>query len=80
MNTLDYQCAGEHPKHCPQPSLAESVERTIAEREKRGITTHILAFHELSTTVKTLETLIPALQARGYRFVTLSEYMQAVKR
>ena len=79
VNTLDYQCAGEHPKHCPQPSLAESVVRTIAEREKRGVTTHILAFHELSTTVKTLETLIPELQARGYRFVTLTEYMQAVK-
>lgn len=79
VNTLDYQCAGANPKHCPKPSLAASVERTIAEREKRGVTTHILAFHELSTTVKTLETLIPALQARGYRFVTLSEYVQAMK-
>jgi peptidoglycan/xylan/chitin deacetylase (PgdA/CDA1 family) len=79
VNTLDYQCAGPSPKHCPKPSLAESVVRTLAEREKRGVTTHILAFHELSSTVKTLETLIPELQARGYRFVTLSEYMQAVK-
>ncbi|HXZ26849.1 MAG TPA: polysaccharide deacetylase family protein [Terriglobales bacterium] len=79
VNTLDYQCAGEHPQHCPRPSLADSVERTITEREKRGLTTHILAFHELSSTVRTLETLIPELQARGYRFVTLSEYMQAVK-
>ena len=80
VNTLDYQCAGTNPRHCPKPSLAESVVRTIAEREKRGLTTHILAFHELSSTVKTLETLIPELQARGYRFVTLTEYMQAVKR
>jgi peptidoglycan/xylan/chitin deacetylase (PgdA/CDA1 family) len=79
VNSLDYQCAGVSPKHCPKPSLAESVVRTIAEREKRGVTTHILAFHELSSTVKTLETLIPALQARGYRFVTLGEYMQVVK-
>jgi len=79
VNSLDYLCTGTNPRHCPKPSLAESVVRTIAEREKRGVTTHILAFHELSSTVKALETLIPELEARGYRFVTLSEYMQAVR-
>jgi len=40
--------------------------------------THILAFHELSTTAAVMSELIANLKARGYRFVTLSEYMQLV--
>ena len=40
--------------------------------------THILAFHELSTTVAVMPELIANLKARGYRFVTLSEYMRLV--
>jgi peptidoglycan/xylan/chitin deacetylase (PgdA/CDA1 family) len=35
-------------------------------------------FHELSTTVASLETLVPELQARGYKFVTLDQYMKEV--
>lgn len=79
MNTLDYLCAGTNPRNCPKPSLEGSVLHRIEEREKLGVYTHILAMHELTSTVKTLETLIPALEARGYRFVTLSEYEQAVR-
>jgi len=40
--------------------------------------THILAFHELSTTAAAMPELITTLKARGYRFVTLTEYMRLV--
>ena len=41
--------------------------------------THILAFHELSTTAAIMPRLIGDLKARGYRFVTLTEYMKLVE-
>jgi len=78
VNSLDYLCAGRATQ-CPKPSLADSVLKQIAVREKQGITDHILAFHELSTTVVTLQTLIPELKARGYQFVTLDQYMKQVR-
>jgi peptidoglycan/xylan/chitin deacetylase (PgdA/CDA1 family) len=64
--------------NCPKPSLNAFVLREIEQREKQGVTTHILAFHELSTTVIALQTLIPELRARGYRFVTMQEYVRLV--
>ena len=54
------------------------VLQQIEQREKKGVTTHILAFHELSTTVIALQTLIPELKARGYRWVTMQEYVRLV--
>jgi len=78
VNTADYLCAGEKPKQCPKPSLQDFVLQEIAQREKKGTYTHILTMHELSTTTATLKTLIPELKQRGYRFVTLDEYMQEV--
>jgi hypothetical protein len=51
----------------------------VEQREKRGVYTHILAFHELSTTVAAMPRLISDLKARGYRFVTLTEYMRLVE-
>lgn len=77
VNSLDYLCVGKATQ-CPRPSLGESVLKQIAQREKQGVTSHILTFHELSTTVTTLETLIPELKKRGYRFVRLDEYMKMV--
>lgn len=77
VNSLDYLCVGKATQ-CPKPSLAESVLKQIAAREKQGVTTHILTFHELSTTVTTLQALIPELKARGYKFVRLDEYMKSV--
>jgi peptidoglycan/xylan/chitin deacetylase (PgdA/CDA1 family) len=59
-------------------SLADAVLTQVEQREKRGVYTHILAFHELSTTAAVMSELIANLKARGYRFVTLSEYMQLV--
>ncbi|MBV8475569.1 MAG: polysaccharide deacetylase family protein [Acidobacteria bacterium] len=78
INSLDYLCAGLRPVHCPKPSLSASVLRQIELREKKGIYTHILAFHELSTTTTMLPELITDLRARGYRFVTIREYMKLV--
>ncbi len=78
VNSLDYLCAGAHPARCPKPSLAESVLKQIDQREKKGVTTHILAFHELTTTTAALPELLAKLKARGYRFVTLNEYVKQV--
>ncbi len=78
INSLDYLCAGAHPKQCPKEGLAVSVLKQIESREKHGITTHVLAFHELTTTTAVMPQIIQELKARGYRFVTLKEYMSAV--
>jgi peptidoglycan-N-acetylglucosamine deacetylase len=79
INSLDYLCVGKHPTGCPKPSLADGVLKQIEQREKHGVYTHILAFHELSSTTAVMPELISELKARGYRFVTLSEYMQLVE-
>jgi len=78
VNSLDYLCAGKSPVGCPKPSLVDGVLKQLEEREKRGTYTHILAFHELSTTAASMPRLINDLKARGYRFVTLREYMNLV--
>ncbi|HXJ89247.1 MAG TPA: polysaccharide deacetylase family protein [Candidatus Binatia bacterium] len=78
VNSLDYLCAGRHPAGCPKPSLADGVLKQIEQREKHGVYTHILAFHELSSTTAVMPELISELKARGYRFVTLREYMRLV--
>jgi peptidoglycan/xylan/chitin deacetylase (PgdA/CDA1 family) len=77
VNSLDYLCAGK-AVGCPTPSLPDAVLKQIEQREKKGTYTHILAFHELSTTVAAMPRLISDLKARGYRFVTLTEYMKLV--
>jgi peptidoglycan/xylan/chitin deacetylase (PgdA/CDA1 family) len=77
VNSLDYLCAGK-AVGCPTPSLPDAVLKQIEQREKKGTYTHILAFHELSTTVAAMPRLISDLKALGYRFVTLTEYMKLV--
>lgn len=79
VNSLDYLCAGRHPSGCPKPSLAQGVLKQIEQREKHGVYTHILAFHELTSTTAVMPELIIELKARGYRFVTLTEYMRLVE-
>src|SRR5262249_22068793 len=58
VNSLDYLCAGRHPVGCPKPSLVDGVLQQVEQREKKGIYTHILAFHELSTTSMVMPQLI----------------------
>lgn len=77
VNSLDYLCAGK-AVGCPKPSLVDSVLKQVEQRERKGTYTHILAFHELSTTAAAMPRLISELKARGYRFVTLTEYMKLV--
>lgn len=77
INSLDYLCTRK-AVGCPKPSLAGGVLRQIEQREKHGVYTHILAFHELSSTTAMMPELISDLKAKGYRFVTLSEYMKLV--
>jgi peptidoglycan-N-acetylglucosamine deacetylase len=79
INSLDYLCAGAHPTQCPKPSLAAAVVKQIEAREKHGVYTHVLAFHELTSTTAQLPELIASLKARGYRFVTVTEYMKNLK-
>ena len=78
INSLDYLCARGNSTQCPKPSLVDSVLRQVQQREKKGIYTHILAFHELSSTTAIMPQLITSLKAQGYRFVTLTEYMKLV--
>ena len=78
VNSLDYLCTGKGVG-CPRPSLAQSVLKTIEQREKKGVTTHVLVFHELTTTTAQMPALIAALKAKGYRFVTVTEYRKLVK-
>jgi peptidoglycan/xylan/chitin deacetylase (PgdA/CDA1 family) len=78
VNSLDYLCAGRNPAGCPKPSLVDAVLKQVEQRERKGTYTHILAFHELSTTAVAMPRLIADLRARGYRFVTLAEYMNIV--
>jgi peptidoglycan/xylan/chitin deacetylase (PgdA/CDA1 family) len=54
------------------------VVQRIGQRERKGISTHILVFHELPISVEVLSTLIPELKKRGYEFVTLRDYMKTV--
>lgn len=77
VNSLDYLCAGK-AVGCPKPSLADAVLKQVEQRERKGTYTHILAFHELSTTAAAMPRLISELKARGYHFVTLTEYMKLV--
>ena len=79
VNSLDYLCTSRNPSGCPKPSLADAVIKQVEQREKQGIYTHILAFHELSTTTAAMPQLIANLKARGYRFVTLTDYMDLVR-
>jgi peptidoglycan/xylan/chitin deacetylase (PgdA/CDA1 family) len=77
VNSLDYLCAGK-AVGCPKPSLVDGVLKQVEQRERKGTYTHILAFHELSTTAAAMPRLIAELKGRGYRFVTLTEYMKLV--
>lgn len=78
VNSLDYLYTRKNAGKSPSISLEDGVLKQIQQREKQGVYTHILAFHELSTTTAVMPELISDLKARGYRFVTLSEYMRLV--
>jgi len=80
VDSEDYFCVGQNLAKCPKPSDYDYVLGVIAGRERHGIGDHILVFHELPQSVDLLSRLIPELQCRGYKFVTLREYMANVSR
>jgi len=77
VNSTDYLWTRDSIEP-PKTSRVDAVLKQVEQREKQGVYTHILAFHELSTTAAIMPELIANLKARGYRFVTLSEYMRLV--
>jgi peptidoglycan-N-acetylglucosamine deacetylase len=77
VDSQDYFCAGKDLSKCPKPSLYDYVLTAIEQRERKGITDHILVFHELPNSVQVLSRLIPELKKRGYTFVTLRKYLEA---
>lgn len=79
VDSEDYFCVGSDLSKCPKPSDYDYVLRTLHNRERQGISDHILVFHELPQSVDLLARLIPELKSRGYRFVLLREYMAAVQ-
>ncbi len=68
INTLDYD---DFAKGRPPEILAERTKKIVLERERRGNFSHVLVFHELPTTVKSLKILIPYFLARNYEFIPL---------
>jgi peptidoglycan/xylan/chitin deacetylase (PgdA/CDA1 family) len=79
VDSEDYFCVGHNPIKCPKPSDYDFVMRCIQQRERQGVSRHILVFHELPESVELLSRLIPDLQNQGYRFMPLRAYIAAVK-
>jgi len=79
VDSEDYFCVGQDLSKCPKPSDYDYVLGNIARRERAGIEDHILVFHELPQSVELLSRLIPELSKRGYTFVVLQQYLNAVK-
>lgn len=71
-------CSPEMKKYYPD-NLSDYVKTLIRNREKKGIYSHILVFHELSKSKDALKILIPELQKQGYKFVRLNEYYYQVQ-
>jgi len=78
VDSEDYFCVGHDLAKCPKPSDYDYVLRRIEQRERLGVDQHILVFHELPQTVELLSRLIPELKKRGYTFVPLRAFMEAV--
>ncbi len=78
VDTQDYVFTNLPEAKAPVETLRQYVLERIAQREKKGVYTHILVFHELPLSAKTLSTLIPELKQRGYEFLPLRDYMKAI--
>lgn len=78
VDSGDYAYAGKDSNGPSQQSLHDDVMRRIEQRERHGIYTHILVFHELPLSVEVLSGLIPELKRRGYEFASLETYMETV--
>ena len=73
VNTTDYSFQPLYQKD-PEKAVSQlllRVRQIIRGREKAGIRTHILVFHELPITIQALKVLIPEWRKSGYQFQTL---------
>lgn len=70
---------GRDLSKCPKPDDYDYVLGNIGRRERAGVEDHILVFHELPQSIELLPRLIPELKQRGYNFVRLEQYLNAVK-
>jgi peptidoglycan/xylan/chitin deacetylase (PgdA/CDA1 family) len=80
VDTEDYRHYELNLEKRPRCLLEDCVKEKIIAREKRGIFSHILVFHELPLSAQALDNLIPWLKRRGYKFLTLDEYMSALQK
>ena len=78
VDTQDYVFTNLPESKSPVETLRKYVLERIDQREKRGVYTHVLVFHELPLTVEALAALLPQLKQRGYAFLTLREYMKSL--
>lgn len=78
VDSQDYIYANLKSPQAAAKTEHDYVVQRIGQRERKGIHTHILVFHELPLSVEVLSTLIPELKKRGYEFVVLRDYMKTV--
>jgi peptidoglycan/xylan/chitin deacetylase (PgdA/CDA1 family) len=76
VDSQDYIYTLQKSPQAAMKTEHDYVLQRIEQRERKGISTHILVFHELPISVEVLSTLIPELKKRGYVFQTLREYMK----
>ena len=77
VDSQDYIYTLQKPSIAAAKREHDYVMTGIGQRERKGIYTHILVFHELPISVEVLSNLIPELKKRGYEFGTLRDYMRA---
>ena len=78
VDSQDYIYANLKSPQAAAKTEHDYVVQRIEHRERKGVSTHILVFHELPISVEVLSTLIPELKKRGYEFVPLRDYMKTV--
>lgn len=78
VDTQDYVFTNLPESKSPVETLRKYVLERIGQRERKGVYTHVLVFHELPISTDGLGTLIPELKQQGYQFLTLRDYMKAI--
>lgn len=78
INTQDYELVKDYRNFPSETAekLVKNVIRIIESREKAGIHSHILVFHELELSAKAIEEIIPYFKSRNFQFVVLSQYFK----
>jgi peptidoglycan/xylan/chitin deacetylase (PgdA/CDA1 family) len=67
-------CAQVTPRAEWKNCLKKETLKKIEARERVGLFSHLLVFHELDLTTEALPEIVEELKNKGYKFVTLDEY------